>query len=71
MARPKFAVWDPVTLQEKRRFTVRDRGQPVLNLNELEYVHGEFLPTSGKPIAWCEFHPPMDACWAGSIWPVF
>ncbi|HUA20715.1 MAG TPA: glutaminyl-peptide cyclotransferase [Bryobacteraceae bacterium] len=33
--------WDPVTLEEKRRFTVRDRGKPVMNLNELEYVHGE------------------------------
>jgi glutaminyl-peptide cyclotransferase len=37
----EIRVWDPVTLQEKRRFTVRDRGQPVMNLNELEYVHGE------------------------------
>jgi len=37
----EIRCWDPVTLQEKRRFTVRDRGKPVMNLNELEYVHGE------------------------------
>jgi len=37
----QIRIWDPVTLQEKRRITVRDRGQPVLNLNELEWVRGE------------------------------
>jgi glutaminyl-peptide cyclotransferase len=37
----EIRCWDPVSLQEKRRFTVRDRGKPVMNLNELEYVHGE------------------------------
>ncbi len=37
----EIRCWDPVTLQEKRRFTVRDHGNPVMNLNELEYVHDE------------------------------
>lgn len=37
----EIRCWDPVSLQEKRRFTVRDHGKPVMNLNELEYVHGE------------------------------
>lgn len=34
-------IWDPLTLQEKRRITVHDHGQPVVNLNELEWVRGE------------------------------
>jgi glutamine cyclotransferase len=37
----QIRVWDPLTLQEKRRITVRDHGQPVVNLNELEWVRGE------------------------------
>ena len=33
---------DPVTLQETGRVDVRDnRGEPVANLNELEYINGE------------------------------
>ena len=34
---------DPITFQETKRITVTDKGQPVVNLNELEYVHGEIL----------------------------
>jgi glutamine cyclotransferase len=37
----QIRCWDAMSLQEKRRFTVRDAGQPVSLLNELEYVHGE------------------------------
>jgi len=37
----QIRIWDPITLQEKRRITVHDHGQPVLNLNELEIVRGE------------------------------
>lgn len=63
----QIRVWDPVTLQEKRRFTVRDRGTPVLMLNELEYVHGEIFanvwqtdrvarisPTDGRVVGWID-----------------
>jgi len=32
---------DPATLAERRRVTVTLQGQPVLNLNELEWVDGE------------------------------
>ena len=32
---------DPATLAERRRVTVTVRGQPLTNLNELEWVHGE------------------------------
>lgn len=61
----EIRVWDPVTLQEKRRFTVRDQGRPVLFLNELEYVHGELFanvwqtdrvarisPRDGRVVGW-------------------
>jgi glutamine cyclotransferase len=32
---------DPTTLHELRRIAVKDRGVPVTQLNELEYVHGQ------------------------------
>jgi glutamine cyclotransferase len=34
-------VWDPVSLKEVRRFTVKAQGRPVGQLNELEMVEGE------------------------------
>jgi glutaminyl-peptide cyclotransferase len=34
---------DPKTFSEVRRLTVRDGGQPVSHLNELEYVRGEIF----------------------------
>jgi len=33
--------FDPETFHETRRITVRDKGRPVTELNELEYIHGE------------------------------
>ncbi len=63
----QIRIWDPVTLQEKRRITVRDRGQPVLNLNELEWVRGEIYanvwqtdriarisPADGRVLGWID-----------------
>jgi glutaminyl-peptide cyclotransferase len=63
----QIRIWDPVTLQEKRRITVRDRGQPVLNLNELEFVRGEIYanvwqtdriarisPADGRVLGWID-----------------
>ena len=32
---------DPSTFKEVGKIRVTDRGKPVLNLNELEYIHGE------------------------------
>ena len=37
----EIRVWDPVTLKELRRITVRNGGTPVAELNELEYIDGE------------------------------
>ena len=58
---------DPVTFQETKRITVTDQGQPVVNLNELEYVRGEILanvwqtdriariaPETGQVIGWID-----------------
>jgi glutamine cyclotransferase len=37
---PNLRYLDPATFQEQRRFTVRDAGSSVDDLNELEYVKG-------------------------------
>ena len=64
---PQLRFWDPETLQETGRLTVTDRGQPVENLNELEWVKGEIFaniweteriaridPASGHVIGWID-----------------
>jgi len=40
---PDIRFIDPETLKETGRITVTDRGQPVRNVNELEWVKGEIL----------------------------
>jgi glutamine cyclotransferase len=63
----QIRVWDPITLQEKRRITVHDRGQPVKNVNELEWVRGEIYaniwqkdviarisPADGRVLGWID-----------------
>jgi glutamine cyclotransferase len=60
-------VWDPATLKEVRRFTVKDGAMPVTELNELEWVKGEIYanvwqtdriarisPTDGKVLGWID-----------------
>jgi glutamine cyclotransferase len=37
---PELAFIDPKTFEVKRRVQVLDRGKPVMELNELEYVKG-------------------------------
>ncbi len=67
-------VWDPATLQEKRRFTVRDRGEPVKDLNELEWVRGEIYanvwqtdrivrisPAQGRVLGWVDLSGLLSA----------
>jgi glutaminyl-peptide cyclotransferase len=71
---PQIRVWDPVTLQEKRRITVRDGGTPVTYLNELEWVHGEIYanvwqtdrivrisPTDGRVLGWVDLSGILPA----------
>ncbi len=58
---------DPSTFQPVGQITVTDQGKPVLNLNELEYIHGEIFaniwqtdkiarisPVTGKVLAWID-----------------
>ncbi len=40
---PQLRFLDPVTFAERRRVTVTANGQPVPNINELEFVDGEVL----------------------------
>lgn len=64
---PVIRVLDPSTLKEVQRFTVEDRGTPIEQLNELEFVDGEIFanvwqtdriariaPQSGKVVGWID-----------------
>jgi glutamine cyclotransferase len=64
---PELRFLDPATLKEVRRIRVTDRGEPVKNLNEVEYVKGEIFanvwmttriaridPASGAVKGWIE-----------------
>lgn len=70
----QIRCWDPGTLQEKRRFTVRDNGHPIKFLNELEYVRGEiyanvwqtdqivrFSPVDGRVLGWIDLPGLLSA----------
>jgi glutamine cyclotransferase len=59
--------WDPETFRETGSLEVTDKGQPVTNLNELEYIHGEIYaniyqtdriarisPSTGRVLAWID-----------------
>jgi len=66
---PEIRVLDADTLSEKRRFTVRDAGKPIDQLNELEMVEGQLFaniwqtdkiarisPQTGKVLGWIDLH---------------
>jgi glutamine cyclotransferase len=59
--------FDPATFHEVRRVTVKDRGKPVTEINELEYVHGQIYaniwhsdriariaPATGEVLGWID-----------------
>jgi glutamine cyclotransferase len=63
----QLRFWDPETLKETGRITVTDEGQPVPQLNELEWVKGEVYanvyqtdriarinPGTGKVVGWID-----------------
>ena len=72
----QIRVWDPATLKEVRRITVKDGDKPVTQLNELEFVKGEILanvwqtdriarisPADGKVLGWIDLSgilPPSE-----------
>ncbi|MEZ4662484.1 MAG: glutaminyl-peptide cyclotransferase [Caldilineaceae bacterium] len=60
-------IWDPETLQELGQIHVTDQGQPVVRLNELEYINGQIYaniwqtdriavidPATGNVTAWLD-----------------
>jgi len=60
-------VWDPATLKEVRRITVKDGAKPITQLNELEWIRGEIYaniwqtdriarisPADGKVLGWID-----------------
>ena len=64
---PEIRFWDPETLKETGRITVTADGQPVKNVNELEWVKGEIYanvwltnrvaridPATGKVVGWID-----------------
>jgi glutamine cyclotransferase len=67
---------DPATFRETKRITVRDRGEPVSELNELEMVKGEIFanvwqtdricridPATGRVVGWIDLGgllPPAE-----------
>ncbi|MBI2150399.1 MAG: glutaminyl-peptide cyclotransferase, partial [Acidobacteria bacterium] len=63
----QIRIWDPATLKEVRRITVRDGARQVTQLNELEFVRGEIFanvwhedriarisPKDGAVLGWVE-----------------
>jgi len=65
---------DPTSYREVGRITVRDGGQPVRNLNELEYVRGEIFanvwhtdriarvsPATGDVLGWIDLRGLLKA----------
>jgi glutaminyl-peptide cyclotransferase len=63
----EIRIWDPSTLKEIRRITVRDGATPITQLNELEWVKGEIYanvwqtdrivriaPVDGKVLGWID-----------------
>lgn len=64
---PEIRIWDPETLKETGVIKVTDEGQPVENLNELEWVKGEIYaniwqtyriaridPKTGHVVGWVD-----------------
>src|SRR5579872_6674435 len=64
---PEIRFWDPETLAETGRITVTDQGEPVKNVNELEWIKGEIYaniwtedriaridPASGRVVGWID-----------------
>jgi glutaminyl-peptide cyclotransferase len=63
----QIRVWDPATLEEIRRITVRDGNRTISALNELEFVRGEIFanvwhedriarisPADGRVLGWID-----------------
>jgi glutamine cyclotransferase len=74
---------DPDTFKQVRSIRVTDRGKPVQNLNELEYIHGEIYanvwmsnriarisPSTGKVLGWIDLSgilPSVEVTGEGAV----
>ena len=74
---------DPDTFKQVRKIRVTDRGKPVQNLNELEYIHGEIYanvwmsnriarisPSTGKVLSWIDLSgilPSVEVTGEGAV----
>ena len=71
---PQIRFWNPDTLAETGRLTVTDNGQPLKNVNELEWVKGDIYanvwmtdriaiidPASGVVKSWIDLSGLLDA----------
>jgi len=74
---------DPDTFKQERKIRVTDRGKPVQNLNELEYIHGEIYanvwmsnriarisPSTGKVLSWIDLSgilPSVEVTGEGAV----
>ncbi|HYL81153.1 MAG TPA: glutaminyl-peptide cyclotransferase [Candidatus Acidoferrum sp.] len=71
---PVLRFLDPVSFQERARVIVRDRGVPVQNLNELEFIQGEVYanvwhsnrvarisPKTGEVLGWIDLSGLLPA----------
>ena len=69
----QIRIWDPATLKETRRITVKDGSREVTQLNELEFVRGEILanvwqtdriarvsPADGRVLGWIDLTGILD-----------
>jgi len=76
---PQIRFINPDTLKETGRITVTDQGQPVANINELEWVKGEILaniwqtnmiaridPKTGKVTGWIDLTGLRERAGAGN-----
>ena len=63
----EIRFFDPATFREVRQIYVSDHGQPVTDLNELEYIHGQIYanvwhtdriarisPSTGRVLGWID-----------------
>lgn len=73
-------VWDPVTLQEKRRIHVHEGARAIDNLNELEWVRGELYaniwktqrvvrisPSDGRVLGWIDLSGLLTPAEAANV----
>lgn len=71
---PQIRIWDPETLQETGRITVTEQGQPMKNVNELEWIKSEIYaniwmteriaridPRTGNIIGWINLTGLLDS----------